>query len=305
MTDAAFRLAETLDQDWGVDDVLVIPDSDLTFWRGRQDVIRTPGFFAVRYGIVADPRYAALISAARELHVPEEYALLVLLLVAGHAVRAEIPGVLAHRGRKIEMEHVFAYWHLPTGDLVRKAISAVIVSGWLNSIPIKDLPKDSDTSSYVCDRARTRTIARVRARSHASVDRQDRQDRQDKDRQDRRLSRPDAARRSRPNTAVTWCVDSGWGGITEQDRADWAAAYPAVDVEQELARATVWLRANPTKAGKRNYRRFLANWFSRTQDRGGTVCAAPRGSQTASRGVVEDDWHADIGHVRPEVFEDP
>lgn len=117
------------------------------------------------------------------------------------------------------------------------------------------------------------------------------------------LSRPIAARSSRPNAAVLWGADSGWSGITEQDRAAWASAYPAVDVEQELARATVWLRANPAKACKRNYRRFLANWFSRTQDRGGTACVAPRGSQAASRGIVEDDWHADIGHVRPEVFE--
>jgi len=69
---------------------------------------------------------------------------------------------------------------------------------------------------------------------------------------------------------VEWTADGGWSGITAADRAEWAAAYPGAVLDQELARATAWLHANPTKAGRRNWRRFLLNWLSRSHDRGGT-----------------------------------
>jgi hypothetical protein len=41
-------------------------------------------------------------------------------------------------------------------------------------------------------------------------------------------------------------------------------------IDQELAKATAWLRANPTRAGRRNWRSFLVRWLSRCQDKGGT-----------------------------------
>ena len=46
----------------------------------------------------------------------------------------------------------------------------------------------------------------------------------------------------------------------------WRAAYPAIHIETEIAKAAVWLMANP-KNRKSNYARFLANWLSRAQDR--------------------------------------
>jgi hypothetical protein len=51
-------------------------------------------------------------------------------------------------------------------------------------------------------------------------------------------------------------------------------------LEQELAKSTAWLRANPTKAGKRNWRGFLVRWLARCQDRGGTN-REPRGTGPA------------------------
>jgi len=77
-------------------------------------------------------------------------------------------------------------------------------------------------------------------------------------------------RRSPATSAVSWSADAGWHGITPHDRTEWAAAYPACDLDTELARATAWLRANPTKAHKSNWRKFLVGWLSRSQDRGGT-----------------------------------
>jgi hypothetical protein len=69
---------------------------------------------------------------------------------------------------------------------------------------------------------------------------------------------------------VSWSADAGWQGITDADRQEWRQAYPACDLEPELARATAWLKANPTKAHKSNWRRFIVSWLTRSQDRGGT-----------------------------------
>lgn len=69
---------------------------------------------------------------------------------------------------------------------------------------------------------------------------------------------------------VTWDSSEGWQGITAEDRAEWAAAYPGASLDTELARATAWLKANPAKAGKRNWRLFVVRWLARCQDRGGT-----------------------------------
>lgn len=102
----------------------------------------------------------------------------------------------------------------------------------------------------------------------------------DKTRQDKRedipaapvaTSEPPKRRtRSQPADSVSWSADAGWQGITDADRQEWRQAYPACDLEPELARATAWLKANPTKARKSNWRRFIVSWLTRSQDRGGT-----------------------------------
>jgi hypothetical protein len=58
-------------------------------------------------------------------------------------------------------------------------------------------------------------------------------------------------------------------GILPEDMARWSAAYPAVDIQGDIRRAAEWLLANPDKR-KRNCRRFLTNWFARTQEKGGS-----------------------------------
>ena len=60
-----------------------------------------------------------------------------------------------------------------------------------------------------------------------------------------------------------------WHGIEAVDMEAWASAYPACDINTELAKAGEWMLANPKKAVKSNYRRFIVNWLSRSQDRGG------------------------------------
>ena len=77
-------------------------------------------------------------------------------------------------------------------------------------------------------------------------------------------------KRSQPADAVSWNADAGWQGITDADRQEWRQAYPACDLTVELAKATSWLKGNPTRAHKSNWRRFVVSWLTRSQDKGGT-----------------------------------
>jgi hypothetical protein len=76
---------------------------------------------------------------------------------------------------------------------------------------------------------------------------------------------------SKPAKSIRWSAEEGWQGITDADHAEWSQAYPAADLPVELAKATQWLKANPKKARKSNWRKWLTTvWLSRCQDRGGT-----------------------------------
>jgi hypothetical protein len=67
-------------------------------------------------------------------------------------------------------------------------------------------------------------------------------------------------------------------GIPDAQRSRWTAAYPACDIDAELAKALDWCIENPAKGRKSMYSRFLGSWLKRTQEKGGT-----RG------GTVDDD----------------
>jgi hypothetical protein len=69
-----------------------------------------------------------------------------------------------------------------------------------------------------------------------------------------------------------------WEGITDDDKAGWLEAYPACNIDIELSKMKEWIMSNPAKGKKSNYRRFITNWLSRTQDKGGT------------KGAVQDEF---------------
>ena len=83
-------------------------------------------------------------------------------------------------------------------------------------------------------------------------------------------SKPAKPVRSTAKPSLSWDFESGWQGITDTDRQEWATAFPGVILAQELAKANAWLKANPTKAHRSNWRRFIVGWFQRCQDKGGT-----------------------------------
>ncbi|CAB4146597.1 hypothetical protein UFOVP1008_25 [uncultured Caudovirales phage] len=75
----------------------------------------------------------------------------------------------------------------------------------------------------------------------------------------------------------------------------WVAAYPAVNVTNELLKMAAWLDANPknrkTPAG---IKRFCNSWLARAQDRGGsspsTLFTGSTRSTQINADLVEISW---------------
>ena len=58
--------------------------------------------------------------------------------------------------------------------------------------------------------------------------------------------------------------------VTEEQVEEWTRLFPAVDVIQELRKMKGWLDANPSRRKTKNgILRFIHNWLSKEQDRGG------------------------------------
>ena len=58
-----------------------------------------------------------------------------------------------------------------------------------------------------------------------------------------------------------------WRGISIEQVKFWEDAYPDCDVLDVLGKKMpAWIDANPQKAKKRNWKRFIVNWLSRQQE---------------------------------------
>ena len=77
-------------------------------------------------------------------------------------------------------------------------------------------------------------------------------------------------RRVKPADPLSWNPDEEWIGITDADRADWAEAFPAVDIDAKLKGLTLWLKATPKKAKKSRWRAWLLGRLREEQDKGGS-----------------------------------
>jgi hypothetical protein len=56
-------------------------------------------------------------------------------------------------------------------------------------------------------------------------------------------------------------------GITENQMDAWSAAYPGVEIDQEIKRAAAWCVSNPASAPKSDFGRYLNSWLSREQNK--------------------------------------
>lgn len=93
-----------------------------------------------------------------------------------------------------------------------------------------------------------------------------------------------AVRKARPKPEPKPKIEftgTGFINITDEQMALWKTAYPAINLNDTLARAVVWLDANPENR-KTDYKKFLVRWFSREQDRAPRVGAAAAGRRPPS-----------------------
>lgn len=75
----------------------------------------------------------------------------------------------------------------------------------------------------------------------------------------------------------------------DSDIIQWKELYPAVDVMQELRNMKGWCISNPTKRKtKRGINRFVNNWLSREQDKGGTRGYSKPAHQSSSYGSITE-----------------
>lgn len=86
-----------------------------------------------------------------------------------------------------------------------------------------------------------------------------------------------------------------WENITPELKQLWIEAYPACDVDICLRQMAAWLIANPRKK-KVNYTRFITNWLTREQDRGGQA--------KSNKVSQEDDFEAKKARILKMFEED-
>lgn len=78
---------------------------------------------------------------------------------------------------------------------------------------------------------------------------------------------------------LAWTAQVGWQGFTQDLWDELALAYPACDIRRQMLAMEQWLKANPAKARKSNWRKFVTNWLAKEQDRGGDL-----------RGMAQPAW---------------
>lgn len=100
-------------------------------------------------------------------------------------------------------------------------------------------------------------------------------------------SPPASPKKKPPEPIINFNYETGeWFDISDKHRKAWAAAYPALDIDHELATAAAWLIGNP-KNRKTNHGKFLTNWLARQQDRPRSASAGNQlGGHFSSHGAA-------------------
>jgi hypothetical protein len=73
----------------------------------------------------------------------------------------------------------------------------------------------------------------------------------------------------------------------------------------ELIRASEWLKANPTRAHKSNWRRFIVSWLTRSQDRGGTNRSAGKTPEDVAKRNALERKAREFERLQPAPYRTP
>jgi hypothetical protein len=57
-----------------------------------------------------------------------------------------------------------------------------------------------------------------------------------------------------------------FSGVMEKDLEGWKLMYPHIDLKVETLKAAQWLKNNPSKSHKKQWRKYLTGWFQRSND---------------------------------------
>jgi hypothetical protein len=96
-----------------------------------------------------------------------------------------------------------------------------------------------------------------------------------------------------PSSSLISYKGREWEGISSEDMEAWSKAYPACDLKSEFSKMSEWLIANPKKAVKSNWRRFIVNWLSRSQDKGGSMPSVLQEYKASQIGASAKREHSD------------
>ena len=94
---------------------------------------------------------------------------------------------------------------------------------------------------------------------------------------------------------IFWSPETSWEHITAKHRKIWTKGFPALDLDRQFAKAEAWLHANPKKAHKSNWEKFLNNWLSREQDKGGDIGVGNRPANNNAAEQIERIRNAENG----------
>jgi hypothetical protein len=177
----------------------------------------------------------------------------------------------------MSVEEITYHVGLPASvDVVTHALARFVKLGWL-ALAESVVESSTKVPAHVVESS-TKRPANVAEKGSRRVD---------KIREDKR-EHTSAPQKRRRRSRIQWSVESGWAGITDDDRQRWGDAYPVVAIDEQLARMDDWLRANPSKANKSQWSRFVTGWLSREQDR-----AAERNQRVTGQPTQSAGWAAE------------
>lgn len=80
------------------------------------------------------------------------------------------------------------------------------------------------------------------------------------------IARSAAQPRSRKDL-LSYDFEKGqYEGILDKDLFEWASMFPHIDLQVEILKSVNWLKSNPSKARKKNWRKYLTGWLQRANE---------------------------------------
>lgn len=94
---------------------------------------------------------------------------------------------------------------------------------------------------------------------------QEREEYKEREENNKNIARSDAQPRSKDNLSFDF-VSWQFTGITEEEILQWKFMYSHVELSLEIMKAAQWLKSNPSRSKKKNWRKYLTGWLQRSNE---------------------------------------